>query len=742
MNWRRLLLPNDQCAPGSLVSASLEIVWTIRACNPHSPNGTRHCTPRSALPRSLQSLVVRQQSLIPRTIFGLVVVVGLMLTGCRENLTPGLGTQTGFTAVVFFTRAAPNKSGSLVVADEFRPGGNVWLLSPASPGGDLTNLTKMSAGDVQGIDLSPDAKRLVAALRTDRADSFHLVIIDLEKVAAESCFTSSGDLGPACQQLTFGPANDTKPFYMQDGRIAFLRADPDGPVDPLGRDRAQILMAVDADASTLERIDYGTGHALGASALRTGLVHVVRWTLRQGQPVFMPMLVDPTGARGESVDGPPADTGGVPLMVNEDQQGRQVAVCVPKNGTWDAGALCQSQGYGQWQSMVVDIPLSQGCSPAGRLHDALPLSDGRYLVSYAQTPGGCLDASDELPGLVPDFGLAILDPDSAERTLLHNFRGLSDISPRPVMARSLLNSNVELPTRPDIGCQEDTVVFEGIIEQQKLVDGAVRLRVLEGISGAFAPWAMDLFGSDAGAICGGYNDLGAGPVAGFEAPVYSDGSFRFSAPASVPMRIQLLDVYGAAMATDPVWRGGPPCARRRCDGCHKNEGDPVGFDTSQATTRPLFSLGGPATMRTSFDFRRDIQEKILEVSCVGCHGSSNPAGSYVDLNLGLHGVRLSNQPLGQTSMAYQDLLFYDVRRDSSGAVLESRWAFVKPGNARESDLVKRLGAPRQFDDLFPPVTSWAPGDDQHRNMLSKEDMYSIIQWIDAGAPFYGRGSTP
>ena len=244
-----------------------------------------------------------------RSLVVIVVVVGSMPLGCSESLTPGLGTQTGFTAVVFVTRAAPSNSGSLVAGDEFRPGGNIWLLSPASPGGALTNLTKMSAGDVQGIDLSPDAKKLIAALKTDRADSFHLVEIDLEKVAAsQPCFSSLGDIGPACRQLTFGPENDIQPFYMQDGRLAFLRTDPDGPVDPLGRDRARILMAVDADASTLERIDYGMGHALGASGLRSGWVHVVRWALIQGQPVFLPILIDPTGARTESVDGAPADS--------------------------------------------------------------------------------------------------------------------------------------------------------------------------------------------------------------------------------------------------------------------------------------------------------------------------------------------------------------------------------------------------------------------------------------------------
>ena len=438
----------------------------------------------------------------------------------------------------------------------------------------------------------------------------------------------------------------------------------------------------------------------------------------------------------------PLIVAGVPLAVVEDVNGRQYADCIPANGTWGAGTLCQRQANGEWQSVVADIPLSQGCSAAGRLRDAQPMTDGRFLVSYANTFGGCLDASDEVRGLVPDFALAILDPNSAKRTLLHNTLKLSDESPRPLMARALLDSGVVLPQRPEIGCQENTLVFEGVIEQQKLVDGAVRLRVLEGLSGAFAPWSMDLFGFEAGAICGGDNNSD-GTFEDFEAPVFSDGSFRFSAPASVPLRIQLLDAYGAAMATDPVWRGGPPCAVRRCDGCHENQGSPAGFDTSQAASAAPFSLGGPVNIRRSFDFRRDIQ-KILDNSCVGCHNTANPAGAYVDLNLQLRGVNLDNQPSGQTSVAYQNLLFYDVQRDSSGAVLQARWAFVEPGNARASRLVERLGAPCRFDcGTFPSLAPWgAAAGSQHGGSITDEERSLIIEWIDAGAPFYGRGSTP
>jgi hypothetical protein len=72
---------------------------------------------------------------------------------------------------------------------------------------------------------------------------------------------------------------------------------------------------------------------------------------------------------------------------------------------------------------------------------------------------------------------------------------------------------------------------------------------------------------------------------------------------------------------------------------------------------------------------------------------------------------------------------------------------VVPGYAMESRLAQRLGIPCKWDCNNQPA--WAPwglsGNDVHPQndpSLTDEDRWRIVEWIDAGAPFHGRGATP
>ena len=166
-------------------------------------------------------------------------------SGCADLLPEGINEQFGFSALIFVSRAPPPNAGSLAAPDAYRPGGNLFMLKPAAPGGRVIRLTDLSEGDVLGIDVAPDGNSLLAAIRHSPGDRFHLYRLDLEEAErGGDCFTEAGDLGPACTRLTCGPADDTRPLYLPDGRYAFGRSDPDGPVDMSGRGRARVLVAV------------------------------------------------------------------------------------------------------------------------------------------------------------------------------------------------------------------------------------------------------------------------------------------------------------------------------------------------------------------------------------------------------------------------------------------------------------------------------------------------------------------
>jgi hypothetical protein len=342
----------------------------------------------------------------------------------------------------------------------------------------------------------------------------------------------------------------------------------------------------------------------------------------------------------------------------------------------------------------------------------------------------------------PDFGIAILDPRSGTRLPVYNRPVDADLYPRPLMERSLLDEGVSLPDRPG-GCSPGGVTFEGFVGEDKILEGAVRIRVVELLTGSQAPWRMELGGGEVAAVCGGESGSS-------EAPVHADGSFRLRAPAGVPLKLQLLDRYGAVLAVDPVWRGGPACASRSCGACHQNDGGAEGFESSEASADSPAALDGPAQYQRDFDFRRDIQP-ILDRTCATsvCHDAESASGSYVTLDGSLRGLVLSGEASGRSTVSYQNLMFMDrLRHPNSGRILEERRAYVTPGRAFESRLAQRLGVPCRFDCPDPPT--WAPWglgqNEAHPEdksvSLHSQDRWTIVEWIDAGASFCGRGALP
>ncbi len=674
----------------------------------------------------------------------------LALAACGDDLPPGLGTDLGFSAIVFAQRAAPAHAGDLTGVVRFFPGGNVVLLDPAAPAGRKISLTGLAAGDVQGLAVAPDGASAIAAVRTSPDDRFHLVEVRLERDAGP-CFLESGDLGPACRQLSFGPADDVEPFFLPDGRVAFTRLDPDGPMDVRGRGLSRRLWAVELDGTGAALLDVEPGHVLGASQLPDGRVYAIRWMETGAGMEYRPVSLDPMGVSGVVPDGPAAPEDSVPLGPIQFEDGRRVAACVPAFLAFGAGTACQRTSEGEWRGIVAGMPEGYGCSPEGRLRDPVPIKDGRLLAAYARVPNGCMNATDETREIPVDFSLAVIDPASGERVPLGNTPGLADVFPRPVAPRSLLDPGVSLPPRPEKSCAAGGVLFEGFVGAKALTQGAVRLRVLSALSGGDVPWRVELGAASGAAICAGDSD-GNGAPDTYEVPVYADGSFRFRGPADTPLRLQILDRYGAALAADPWWRGGPACAVRQCAGCHANDGHPSGLDGSQAYAAPEGRLDAPAAGRRSFDYVRDIQP-ILNRSCVasGCHDTATRAGAYVDLSGNLVGLDLTGAVAGISSRSYQTLLWVDALRDpQSGRVRQSRAAFVVPGWAARSRLMQKLGAPCRYECAG--QAAWAPwgmgGASRHPEdrggaySLSDEERQRILEWLESGAPFVRPGAAP
>lgn len=232
---------------------------------------------------------------------------------------------------------------------------------------------------------------------------------------------------------------------------------------------------------------------------------------------------------------------------------------------------------------------------------------------------------------------------------------------------------------------------------------------------------------------------GAPPPGGFvprrlvgEAPVEEDGSFNVIVPADTPLLLQTLDAQGMALATCG-WIWVKPKETRGCIGCHE---DPERIPENEyvlALRRPSNRLALPPDQRRSISFVEDVAP-ILRKHCANaeCHG-----GSKTPLALRF----LNDKPSpGGLEMAYSALMRPLPAKRKGDEPLPKPGRYVDPGRSRTSWLVWQLvgtNTSRAWDDvakqpgrnikLMPPREKAAP--------LAEEEIRTILQWIDLGAPF-------
>jgi hypothetical protein len=218
-----------------------------------------------------------------------------------------------------------------------------------------------------------------------------------------------------------------------------------------------------------------------------------------------------------------------------------------------------------------------------------------------------------------------------------------------------------------------------------------------------------------------------------EAPVEADGSFNVEVPADTPMLLQTLDERGLALA-NCGWIWVKPQEKRGCIGCHE---DPERIPENEyvlALRRPSNRLVLPPAQRRSVTFREDIAP-ILKNHCVAgdCHG-----GKDTPLPLPLTAEKPDDRDLLK---AYEALTAPAERPTKNPPPTAGK--YVDAGRARTSPLIWQLtGADTsrpwdrrekqaevrsgQVKPMPPPGKGTA---------LKEEELRTIIQWIDLGAPY-------
>ncbi|MEM1416691.1 MAG: hypothetical protein AAGH15_17395 [Myxococcota bacterium] len=714
-----------------------------------------------------------------------------LLAGCSDDGSGGGGGGAlgNVEAMLFVKRAFLRDDGTENVTGgngqtidylRYEPGGGLFVLSPPTPRGRLTNLTEEFEGvDVNGVDLSFDGTQAVFSMRRAGDAHYHIYLTNVD-----------GSTTP--RQLTFGMHHDVKPIFVPGDRIAFVTNQPFTEMgtraDEYNHSRVVTQIATisiaggDADRRLCSQ---NLSHSADPFLLSTGEIGYSRW--EHLGPVndvkLFRMNSDCTNMQGL------AGSGGKPanslVQMHEIELGRLVGVATSRRGTIQAGAIVEIDvraegGLGdivfdeqnaRFTRLTPQVPLGEEAPPSGvgRYRRPFPLEDGRFLVSWSD---GDVNERNELAETAPNFGVYRFDPVTRERELIYDDPDFWDVYAIPVRARdtppvrggtigpiaeddytpavlgSIDITQTSLPERVS-GAQFDGTPLGEALEQ------ATKVRIIEGFSSEIGP--VREFGltlHEGAAIVG-------------EARVYDDGSWEAAVPARIPFHLQPLDRYGLAIRNQMTWIQGMPGESRRCGGCHEDRTEqilpPTGGTIAQQAGAEDFNVAIPDRRELPWAGAvsgESIQD-VLDRNCVGCHdgGANDPFAGRTyqvmattdegeELEFNVPYLLLTDEPIEvffemdvvSYPASYVSLLYPSAMMGEVTATGDMPPEWVNPGSARRSRLIEVLNVNAEDD-----ANAWAWETPAHpenvpefEGSVSREDRLRLVEMADLGGQYWSR----
>lgn len=479
----------------------------------------------------------------------------------------------------------------------YHSGENLYTLTPPRPDGVLKNLTQLTNGEVQGPEVSFDGKRLLFAMRRDKArDGFHIFEIHSD--------------GSGLRQLTDGNCNDVDPCYLPDGRIAFC-SDRAGWQEYYHQERSRVLYVMNADGSGVEQITFNPNQDYEPFALSDGRISYssyrfyaqdgsegplrgewmglarIETVLRACNPdgsadqllygsmrgsFYVPMRPMPFSdqfagwhQRGHHV--------GVSVSQQKEMPDRKIICTTPAGLTLVDPALapldCEMPVFPEVMNLAggeeVYIHNYDEMNPVGRYTTPYPAGDGWAWVSHA--PWHDLR--------VNGYGLYRMNLATRELELVYDDPQMSDVDPVPLAPLPALAARESTLKAPAPGAKSGAtgrILCNSVFNTDVPFDqAAVRyVRVLEGVQmgqsiAANAAFRTRILGTT---------------------PVHADGSFYVEVPADVPLRFELLDEDGRMLVHETEFNSVRAGETKGCIGCHENRRE------STPNFRPL-ALGEP-----------------------------------------------------------------------------------------------------------------------------------------------------
>ena len=360
----------------------------------------------------------------------------LLLASCGESSrSEANGADPGVleAPIAYVKRPVPvNNQGQSIQADLRRPrlfssGGDVFIRSNSTSTStaseiNITRSITQGIGDVKGLNVSYDARRIIFSLRLfdpnpndDLTPSWNIYEYDLElnnlrRVISSDLLAEEGD--------------DLFPTYLPDGRILFsssrqlqsqeVLSDEGKPrfsaLDENLNTIALVLHVMNSDGSEIHQISFNQSHDLTPLVLSShfsGQVVFSRWDNAGANSAVSLYKSNPDGSDLELFYGAHSHATGSSgniiqfTRVREMLNGDLVAITLPFSGTFDGGDIViidadsfvdidrpvlSMTGLGtpaQTSATVNGVTNDGSLSPNGRYSSAFPLLDGsnRMLVS-------------------------------------------------------------------------------------------------------------------------------------------------------------------------------------------------------------------------------------------------------------------------------------------------------------------------------------------------------------------------
>ncbi|HEX5459153.1 MAG TPA: hypothetical protein VFX20_04210 [Steroidobacteraceae bacterium] len=388
-------------------------------------------------------------------------LAALTLAGCNNegrgsvNLANSQLSDPATTdfPIFYVKRTIPKNPDDLRMMREAVPQADLYMRSSASPSAPETNITaRITAGatyDVKDVDVSPDGKKVVFAMRgpvtanmdQEKPPSWRIYEYDIASDTLTPMIDSSADTAP-------DTVNDVSPHYLPDGRIVFSSTRQknsqavlinEGKPQFIAEDEARTepafdLHVISTDRTQIDQISFNQSDDRDSTVLSAGQILFTRWNHYPGKDQMDLYTINPDGTELQLYYGAQSHMTGTNDTVvefahpHEMPDGRILVIARQYTGTDFGGALEIIDGAhyventqpllayptltGPAQSaatsnQVITIP---GPSPGGRFNSAWPLWDGtgRILVSWSECR--VLDDTQNPPAIVPCTTQRLQDP--------------------------------------------------------------------------------------------------------------------------------------------------------------------------------------------------------------------------------------------------------------------------------------------------------------------------------------------